>query len=276
MDWLTKDGERLTIQGQVAFELLKILTAFITVLIVTRWTLARADRKDAVARQSAALMKLSEARISALNRAMAGLGKLRLNLSDLKHALENMPDDDTVTKAVESSADYPHNFDELLLNCETLIEKAGKGLDEEVGNVLLALEEYGPMPKAVKCDWLDPAEAFIFWSTDARTSLAENTQTAEWCQTAYEKFSDIQAQLRILTFYEVSVQLDAALSPRYMWDPAIAAEVERTSLPFLLQPVELASNEERSQVEASRAQIPEQQKKDRTARVEITQKERQS
>lgn len=210
-DWLLKTNKDLPIWGQVLLDIVKVLLGFITVLLITRWTLNRADRKDIISRQAKALDEYSASRITALNKATYGLSKMVVQLNKVHGALESELDEFDKGDAIVN----------LLNDLEPLIDE-----------VVLALNEYDGTPESIPNDYDDLAEAFVVWLTDFYR-LKDGILTLESLTLMVGMCSTLSTQLRWLSRYELNLRLQVANNPASTWSPDFGEVLESGTMDFL-------------------------------------------
>lgn len=211
-EWLFGASKDLPLWGQIAIDTFKILLGFSTVLIVTRWTLSRADRKDATARKAAALDKYSQRRIESLNSANASLGRVRISLEMLKTAsLSDIKTEEGIEGILAVRLSIDHEVDEFLLACQA----------------------YGDVPGDVPCEHLDFDEAAIVWLSELYRFIDCDEKRADALQHAYEMCSSLQTQLKWLRHYELGMQIESANNPDAVWSNSFMPMLETVPLKFL-------------------------------------------
>ncbi len=189
MLWLFLGTKDLTVGLQLMIEAVKALLAFVAALLITRWTLSRADRKDASNRQAATLDRYGTRRIQSLDEANAALGKIRLHLtlltsfSESQQGKANLASDEEIVDKVNT---------------------ARERIDAEIDSLLLDCEAYGEVPGSVPCDWLDVGEAVIIWTGPFYKLVGSGMINAQSYRDAYSMCSDLQVQLRWLKMYKLS------------------------------------------------------------------------
>ena len=210
MDWLSSSAKDLPVWGQLLLDTIKVLLGFVTVVLVTRWTLSRADRKDAISRQAAALDAYSELRIRSLHRAVLALSRIWIQLNKVHGGLES--DMEATAKA-------------------DLVDQLLDKTEEYIDDLILALEEYGGPPGSIPSDYSDAAEALAAWLKafyDHRSRPISEQSIA----TMIGMCTDLQVQLRFLGHYELNMRLQVALNPASAWNPGFGDVLEQASLEF--------------------------------------------
>jgi hypothetical protein len=218
MHWLLLGTKDLTVGLQLLIEAIKALLALMAALLITRWTLARADRKDIINRQAATLDRYSTRRIQSLDEANSALGKIRLHVTLLTSFSEGQ----------RGTTDV--GVDELTVD---KVNAARENIDTEIDGLLLACEAYGQVPGSVPCELLDVGEAIIVWTEPFYSLIDSGMINAQRYHEAYEMCSDLQVQLRWLKMYELSMQLEANKSPGTAWSNDHMPILETSPLPFL-------------------------------------------
>ena len=214
LDWLTSSSKDLPVWGQILLDVLKILLGFGTVLLVTRWTLSRADRKDAITRQANALDAYSALRIQSLHNAVVALSKIWNQLNKVYGALE----------AELDACDKAELINELLAKTE-----------EQIDELILALEEYGDPPGSIPTDYDSSTEALSVWLRGFyahRNGTVSNRSIGIMIGMC----SDLQTQLRYLGHYELNLRLQVALNPASAWNPDFGDILESASVEFQQAP----------------------------------------
>lgn len=213
LDWLTGSAKDLPIWGQLFLDAFKILMGFGTVVLVTRWTLSRADRKDAISRQAIALDSYSAGRIESLHLAVLALSKIRNELNKIYGALDAPIKEPHRTEVID-------NF---------LLE-----IEDHIDDLMLALEEYDGPPASIPCDFEDASEALIPWLKgfyEQRAKTISDTSIAVMMGMC----ADLQTQLRWLGRYELNMRLQVGLNPASAWNPDFGNVLESTALEFFTQ-----------------------------------------
>lgn len=210
-DWLLGASKDLPVWGQVLLDVVKVLLGFVTILVVTRWTLSRADRKDIIARQAKALDEYSATRIAALNKATAGLSKMIVQLNKIHGAYESDLE----------------QFDK-----GDLIANHFNKIEEFVDEIVLALNEYDDTPGSIPNDYDDVAEAFVVWLTDFY-NLKEGILSLQSLTLMVGMCSTLSTQLKWLTRYELNMRLQVALNPASAWSADFGNFLESATMEFL-------------------------------------------
>ncbi|MCL4283920.1 MAG: hypothetical protein KJZ62_02350 [Fimbriimonadaceae bacterium] len=210
LDWLSGSAKDLPVWGQLLLDIIKIVLGFGTVVLVTRWTLSRADRKDAISRQANALDAYSALRIQSLHKAVVALSKLWTQLNKVYGAF---------------GADL-ETFDKA----EAINELLGK-TEEYIDDLTGALEEYGGPPGSIPSDYDDAAEALTVW-LKAFYVHRNGPLTEQSIAVMIGMCTDLQAQLRYLGHYELNMRLQVGLNPASAWNPDFGDVLEQSTLEF--------------------------------------------
>jgi hypothetical protein len=211
----------MTVGMQLLIESTKAVMALIGAYVITILTLRRADRRDILTRQAAALDRYSTHRTQSLDTANSSLGKIRLNLT-LLASVYDIGDDA-----------QPAELDD---HTRERVMAALQNIDSEIDTLLLSCESYGRVPGTIPCDWLDVGEAIIVWTAPLYTLIATGMVNAQRYRDAYKMCSDLQVQLRWLRIYELDMQLAHNANPGGVWNTDHIQVLESKPLPFLFNP----------------------------------------
>lgn len=197
-DWLFQSSREVPVWIQLVIEGLKITATFATILLITRWTLSRADRKDATARLAKALSEYSDRRLESLYAVMACLTKVRILLMNLSQTAEQAEqlefiDDDTLSQSLaEGHAEISDLMEEIIVH----------------------MDAYGHAPDRVECEWLDTGEAFVGWTHKyTRTLYGTEGSLQQRHKRAYGLCGDLQSEIRLLILTELEMVLETSQSP---------------------------------------------------------------
>lgn len=201
-DWLFENTKDTKIWVQLVIEAVKIFGGLGTVLLVTRWTLARADNKDSLARQAGVLQAYQADRVNALRECLHALSRIHILLMDLTLITSKG------VAPVEEEIDGKEGSKAFILL---------KRIESEVDSMIVNAIAFGDLPRVMIED--DPhylADEVLVWADSLYGDVYERRSITDddfpLMTTATRELTDA---IRTLIDHEVATAVFAVKSPEW-------------------------------------------------------------